>query len=197
MRFSASSKTGWLWAFCACMVLLAVSGGVAQAQWSVSVAQVVPDPYVDEVYTYTSGTGTASAAADNIWPSTYVTQNYAETDASASPGYNGGQGHAYIKSRMDFTWSGGGTPTTWTIKYRKSWGVTPVGSNGVGYNATPSFDGVQVTVATGNSGWTNYNVTTPGSVNFAPGSVSSVGYSYGGTTGSRSADAYYEWDFGP
>jgi hypothetical protein len=194
----------------ACFVTFCVSTAIfgtatvsnAQA-WHVTttVLSDLDNPGTD-IYTSTGGGGTANANANSsfemITPNPFIWYNFAETSASSSSYYapNFGSGHAYVKTRLNYTWDGGGTPDTIVPTYRKIWSVTPYSQpDVVGLYATASFDGVAVTVASGQTGWASYGSinTSPANITFSSGSTAGAGYNYGGGQLSRSSSARYEF----
>lgn len=183
--------------FAALACMLPVKSSLAQSnKWDFTAVKLTADGAPDV-------TATANATAEapsgaQIGETTLYFAHSANTTANVtqSQGYQSATGHAYIKHKITFTWTGPGSLVSKNLSYKKVWSVTSTGSNATPY-ATASFDGTAVTLASGDTGWVSGFAlnASPSELVFSTGTNSYSGYSYGYT--SRVANATYTWDFTP
>ncbi len=172
--------------------------GGAHAQWTFTTVEM-PDSFA-------WSTSYATAAKDHygigVGPggpgSATYTASRAQTSANApqGPAHASGSGSAFEKSKTTFVWSGGGAPVARDVYSSKDWSVTPIpNTNNVSNYATASFNGTQVTVASGSTPWVvGVPLTVSNTdVTYSAGSTSSDGYITGSYVG-RSSTARYLWD---
>ena len=168
---------------------------IAPAGWVASHMRLTPDGPPNVVTGTDGGGANAILFVDTTPPPQSIpaalgNKSYAEAKnvPTGSP-YKTYSGQAYVKSQVTFTWTGSGSPPSFTSTDTKTWATTGTGATTF---VRASFDGTAKTTASGTTTHTN-NITTSGqSFSFATGAYAISGYSGGGYI-NRTASA--EWKY--